>query len=181
MTQADRLQAVAAGATTGLLGGLLGVGGGMVLIPLLTERFGFTQHQAHGTSLAVIGATALASLVVYGAASHVDWAVALPVALASAVTAPLGARLASRISPLGLRRGFAVLLALVGMRMLWQPWAPGPSLFGHGLAALPFDLVLGAAVGLLAGFMGVGGGSLAVPAMTLLLGLMILLGIIWFD
>jgi len=54
-----RLRDLAIGAVAGLTGGLFGVGGGIVLIPLLTGWAGLTQHRAHGTSLAAIAGTAM--------------------------------------------------------------------------------------------------------------------------
>jgi len=160
-----------AGALAGFTGGLFGVGGGIVLIPILTGRFRLTQHQAHGTSLAVIGATALASLFVYGAAAHVAWRVALVIGAASVIAAPLGARLAARVSPRGLRLAFAAFLLLAAARLLWRVPEPGAPLVPAGALEWVVDLALGCAIGLLAGFMGVGGGVLAVPAFVLLLGL----------
>ncbi|MEO5619194.1 MAG: sulfite exporter TauE/SafE family protein [Candidatus Eisenbacteria bacterium] len=71
-----------------------------------------------------------------------------------------------------LKLAFAILLVLVAIRLLWNAGA-GQAPLAH--ATLPvrvaFDIVLGAAVGLLAGVLGVGGGILAVPAFTLLLGM----------
>ena len=64
MTARDRVRGLLAGAAAGIAGGLFGVGGGIILVPLLTAFFGLGQHAAHGTSLAVIGATAVAALFV---------------------------------------------------------------------------------------------------------------------
>jgi len=150
---------------------MFGVGGGVIIVPLLRTFFGLSQHQAHGTSLAVMGPMALLGLLVYGAFSRVEWATGLLVALGSFVTARYGARWASRTSALRLQRAFAVLLALVAVRLLWQAPTIAENPLGEGLPRVAFDLVLGAAVGLLAGFMGVGGGMLAVPAFTLGLGM----------
>jgi len=171
MTARDRVRGLLAGAAVGTAGGLFGVGGGILLVPMLTGAFGLTQHAAHGTSLAVIGATALAALLVYGAHANVAWATAAIVALGSLVGAPLGARWATRVSARGLKRSFAVFLVVVALRLLWEtPKASGP--YGlSGAAGLGFDLALGLATGLLAGFMGVGGGILVVPTCTLVLGM----------
>jgi hypothetical protein len=167
-----RLRAVLGGLIAGATGGLFGVGGGIVMVPLLTGWFGATQHQAHGTSLATIGATALASLFVYGAHGNVRWSVAAIVGLASVFAARWGARLASRVSGPQLTRAFALLLVLVALRLLWKAPTPAMGLdLSHGAAGLATDLALGLLIGLLAGFMGVGGGVLAVPAFTLLLGM----------
>ena len=135
---------------------------------MLTGFFGLTQHQAHGTSLAVIGATALAAIIglrrplpTWRGRSR------CVVALGSMVTARYGARWAARISPRGLRRAFAVFL--VAGR------APAAVAGARGRRATPVigglgrhrrsTCVLGAAVGVLSGFMGVGGGILAVPGL----------------
>lgn len=171
MTGQGRWRCVLAGLLAGLAGGLFGVGGGVILVPLLTAGFGLSQHRAHGTSLAVIGVSALAGLAVYGAFSHVAWATAAVVALTSVMAAPLGAKWATRTSPHSLRRAFAVFLVLVAIRLLWKTPQPHVAPFHHGMVGVAFDLGLGVLVGLLSGYMGVGGGLIAVPAFTLVLGM----------
>ncbi|MEK7329315.1 MAG: sulfite exporter TauE/SafE family protein, partial [Candidatus Eisenbacteria bacterium] len=167
MPARDRVRGLLAGAVAGTAGGLFGVGGGILLVPILTGFFGLTQHQAHGTSLAVIGAAALAALIVYGAHANVVWTTAALVALGSLVSARFGARWATRVSARGLRHAFAVFLLLVAARLLWE----APAVTDHralaGTQGFAFSLLLGLAVGTLAGFMGVGGGILIVPACTL--------------
>src|SRR5438045_9450729 len=116
----ERMAGLLGGVAAGLAGGLFGVGGGILLIPILTGAFRLSQHQAHGTSLAVIGVTALASLVVYGAHGNVAWATAALVGIASVFTARYGARLANRLSKRRLARSFAVFLILVAARLLWK-------------------------------------------------------------
>ena len=171
MTAGDRLRGVAAGLVAGFAGGLFGVGGGVLLVPVLTGVFGLTQHQAHGTSLAVLAATALPAVVVYALHGHVAWLTAAVVGVASLATAPLGARLASRLSGRALRRAFAVFLVLVAVRLLWRVPEDGPIPSVSGWVGVAFGLVVGAAIGVLAGLMGVGGGILAVPAFALGLGM----------
>jgi len=123
-----------------------------------------------------VAATALAGIVVYGLAGHVAWLPAALMALSGAWTARLGARLAHRTARERLTLAFAVFILAVGVRILWRV----PVTAGEGaLAGGPFSgplgvaaaLAVGAAVGLLAGFMGVGGGIIAVPALTLLFGM----------
>jgi hypothetical protein len=154
-----------------MAGGLLGVGGGIILVPLLAGRFRLSQHAAHGTSLAVVGATALASLVIYGSHASVAWRVAAWVAVASAITVHAGVALAGRLSSRNLKRTFAVLLVIVAIRLLWSPGAAAGALPASPIAQVALELTIGAGVGLLAGFMGVGGGLIAVPAFVLLLGM----------
>jgi uncharacterized membrane protein YfcA len=155
----------------GAASGLFGVGGGLALVPALTAFFGTTQHQAHGTSLAVICVTAVAAVVVYGAHANVVWSIAAPMALGSLVSAPLGARLASKVSASGLRRAFAVFLVLVALRLLWEPPVVSASAAPAGAAGIAVSLLVGFAAGVVAGFMGVGGGILVVPFLTLVFGL----------
>lgn len=171
MNRRDHAAGLLAGFVTGLAGGFFGIGGGAILIPILTGRFKFTQHQAHGTSLAVIGATALVSIFVYAVHGHVDWGTAALIALGSFATSRWGAQLASRTSPEGLVKIFAVFLVLLAIRLMWKTPSGAPPLHPMGgVAFVATMLVLGLAVGLLSGYMGVGGGILIVPALTLLLG-----------
>jgi uncharacterized membrane protein YfcA len=171
MAARELVLALLAGVAAGLAGGLFGVGGGVVLVPLLTLAFRLTQHQAHGTSLAAIGATAIASVVIYGMHANVAWGTAALVAVASVTTARYGARLAARTSARNLKRAFALMLLVVAVRLLWKAPAAAGSPFHSVPLGIVFDLVLGAAVGVLAGYMGIGGGILAVPAFTLVLGM----------
>lgn len=166
----ERWRGTLAGFVAGLAGGLFGVGGGILLVPMLTGWLSLSQHQAHGTSLAAIGATAIAGMAVYAAHGQVAWATGALMAVTSILCARLGARFAARTSHAALARAFAIFLVLVAARLLWKaPTAAGtPAL--AGLAGAAAALAVGAAVGLLAGYMGVGGGILAVPALVLLFG-----------
>ena len=171
MTARDRLCGLIAGMLAGLAGGLFGVGGGLVLVPMLTGFFRRTQHEAHGTSLAVIGATALTAIVVYGAHANIVWSSAACVALGSLITARLGARWATRLPARRLRRAFALFLVLVAARLLWE--APAVTTLGapRGMVGIAASVLLGLVAGALAGVMGVGGGIIVVPALTLAFGL----------
>ena len=172
MTSHERAISLLGGAGAGAFGGLFGVGGGIFLVPVIAGPLGRTQHEAHGTSLAAISATALAGMVTYGLHGQVDWLTAALAGPSCMLMARVGARIASRMSTRNLKLAFAALLVVVAVRLLWKADA-GQAPFEH--AALPvrvvFGLVLGAGVGLLAGVMGVGGGVIAVPAFTLLLGM----------
>ena len=163
--------ALLTGFTAGLAGGLFGVGGGILLVPMLIAFFALTQHQAHGTSLAAIGATAVAGLVVYGMHGHVAWLPAGIMSLSSVLAARVGAKLAARTSRERLTNAFALFLVLVAARILWKAPAGSAEHALAGVVGLLASLVLGGAVGLLSGFMGVGGGVIAVPALTLLFGM----------
>jgi len=171
VTAPGRWRGLAAGVLAGLAGGLFGVGGGIILVPTLTGWFGLTQHEAHGTSLAVIAATALPATIVYALHGQVDLPTAAMVAVGSLITARLGARAATRLSGSALKRAFAVFIALVALRLFWKVPTPSAHAGFPGIGGMAFDLLVGGVMGFVAGFMGVGGGIIAVPAFTLGLGL----------
>jgi len=106
------------GLITGLVNGLLGIGGGTILIPCMVFLLGISQHQAHGTSLAIILPTALVSALVYGLNSDLDIKLSLQVALGGMTGGYLGARLMNHIPALALKKFFAVFMFLAGLRMV---------------------------------------------------------------
>ncbi|MDQ1013950.1 sulfite exporter TauE/SafE family protein [Streptomyces afghaniensis] len=108
-----------AGAGLGALTGLLGVGGGFLAVPALVTVLAFEMQAAIGTSLLVISANSLASLVTRGATTAgVDWTVIAPFTGAAILGAWDGKRLATRISGTLLQRTFAVVLLAVAAFML---------------------------------------------------------------
>jgi len=171
MARGGWLAAALAGFAAGLAGGLFGVGGGIILVPMLTAFFALSQHQAHGTSLAAVAATAVSGVVAYGLGGNVAWLPAAAMAVTSVFAARLGARLAARTSRGGLTTAFALLLFVVGVRMLWSTREVSGGHLLVGPVGLAASLPVGAAVGLFSGYLGVGGGLIAVPALTLLFGM----------
>jgi hypothetical protein len=108
-----------AGFLTGIIGGLFGVGGGELFIPLLVYMFGFSQHQAQGTSLAVLlPPIGLLAALRYYKAGHVDFTTAGLLALGFFFGASLGALVATRIHGDVLRRIFGAFLFLVSLHMM---------------------------------------------------------------
>jgi hypothetical protein len=159
------------GTITGLLSGLMGVGGGVIMVPLMVHFLPLSQHLAHGTSLAVVIFTGLASAITYGWQGSIDLVVALELAAGTVVGARIGALWMNRIPAAQLRRAFGVLLLLVGLRMV-VPLPAGPALVStDSLVGALTTLALGLCIGILSGLMGVGGGVFLVPAMVLLLGI----------
>jgi uncharacterized membrane protein YfcA len=164
------ITALLIGLAGGAASGLLGIGGGVVLVPLLTKFRHLTQKQAHGTSLAILVFTAIAGALTYGAAQSIDWALAAWLALGATVAAPLGARLAGRMSSANLRRAFGAVLALVGIRLFMTHLPSGAWLSQPGTAGVLLEVATGFVVGGLSGLLGVGGGTILVPILTLLFG-----------
>jgi uncharacterized protein len=115
----DRMALLAAGLLTGIIGGLFGVGGGEIFIPLLIYLFGFSQHQAQGTSLAVfLPPIGLLAALRYYKAGHVDFATAGLLALGFFFGASIGALIATRLHGDILRRIFGAFLFLVSLHMM---------------------------------------------------------------
>ena len=115
---------IALGLFAGAMAAALGVGGGIIFVPVLAIVAGFDQHVAQGTSLAVILPTAIVSTVVHARAGRVLWPVAIPIGAASLVGALVGARAAIALDPQLLRRLFGVLLIAIAIRMLLRARHP---------------------------------------------------------
>jgi uncharacterized protein len=168
------------GGLVGVASGLLGIGGGVLVVPFLYALFaaswsglsfpsGTTVAVAHATSLFVVIPTALSGLWVYHRARAIRWGAVVPMGLASMVTAVLAARLAVLI-PADLLRGlFGALVLGVGVRM-W-PWraetAEGFPPADAKIQLFPL-LLVGSLVGALSALMGVGGGVVAIPLLIYL-------------
>ena len=109
---------LALGLITGLIASTLGVGGGIVFVPSLVMFFEFAQHNAQGTSLAVIVPTAIVGAFAHGRRGRVDWRVAGWIAVGGVIGGLAGSSAALSIDPDMLRRLFALLLVVVAVRML---------------------------------------------------------------
>lgn len=176
----------------GFSGSLVGLGGGFVVIPLLTGLARLSQHHAHAVSLCGVAATSLGSSVAFSSHGCVDWVAALPLATGALVTAALGARFSQRLDGKRLKRALGVLMICVapmiplkddvlsGIRAWKQEAARAEAGVGSEpvaadaaeaqrdwrVAALPV-LALGAFTGFCSGLFGVGGGSIMMPGLAL--------------
>jgi len=117
---------VVLGLVAGALAATLGIGGGVVIVPVLVSVFLFTQHQAQGTSLAVIVPTVLVAAITHARAGRILWRLMAWVGIAGIIGAVGGARLALRLDDAILRRFFAVVLIFIAIRMALR----ARSLFG---------------------------------------------------
>jgi uncharacterized membrane protein YfcA len=114
-----RLQLVVPlGLAVGLVTGLVGAGGGFLVVPALALIMGMSVRMAIGTSLVVIAASSSAALLGYLGHVQLDYRVALVVTLAASVGALVGARFAARIRVEVLRRGFSMLILVMGVMLM---------------------------------------------------------------
>ena len=112
------MRLVAIGLVAGLFSALFGVGGGIVIVPLLIMAVGFSPRAAAATSLAAIGITALGGTIGYGIAGEVHLWYGLLVGLPAAAGAIAGTVVQQRLTSRSLALAFAALLAGIGVWML---------------------------------------------------------------
>ncbi|MGI6878575.1 sulfite exporter TauE/SafE family protein [Microbacterium sp. gxy059] len=158
-----------AGAVTGLMSGLFGIGGGVLLVPALVMLLGFPQRLAAGTSVAAILPAGIVGGIAYGLQGNVDWISALALAVGMVAGAQLGSWLLSRVSTRFLKGLFMVFLAAVVVSL----WFAVPQRDAEiDLDVLTFVLlvVTGLATGTLSGLVGVGGGVIVVPVLMFFYG-----------
>jgi uncharacterized protein len=108
------------GLLVGVLSGIVGIGGGILIVPTLVYFFHMSQHKAQGTSLAAllapVGALAFCE---YYKAGNVDVKAGLFIALGFLIGGYFGGLWAQQLSELVLRRTFGTLLVIIGIRLLW--------------------------------------------------------------
>ena len=110
--------AIMMGVAAGLLSSVMGVGGGVIIVPALIFLFGFSVSTAAGTSLAVIIPTAIMGVLRHQLMGNVQWQAAIMLALGGIVGAYIGPWALTVFPELWLRRGFAVLLVYTAYRMV---------------------------------------------------------------
>ncbi|MGO1410565.1 sulfite exporter TauE/SafE family protein [Microbacterium sp.] len=160
---------VVIGLVAGFMSGLFGVGGGVLIVPLLVMFVGFGQKRAAGTSGALIVVTAAVGVVSYAAHGNVDWFVAVLLAAGGVAGAPIGAHLLHRFNEAVVRWVFVAFLAAVMISLIFIVPDRG--------AEVPIDIWLGIALvalgfvtGILSGLIGVGGGIVVVPVLIVVFG-----------
>lgn len=158
------------GLLSGIFGGLVGLGGGVIMIPLMVGIMKLGQHKAHGTSLVALVFTGMAGAATYGLKGSVDIASAALLAATAIFTARAGAHFAHALPEWKLKRSFGAFLILVSLLLLSKPYLPRMENPASGWVKAAILLCAGAFTGFLSGMMGVGGGSIMVPAMVLLAG-----------
>ncbi len=154
------------GLGAGILAGLLGVGGGLVIVPVLLWLFSVQHFPADhlmqlalGSSLATIVVTSLASAYAHHRRGAVRWDLLAWITPGILVGAGLGAWLADQISSSRLQRGFALFELMVAAQLLWGLRVEQALERGRR-AVLP---AVGVAIGTLSALLGIGGGTLSVP------------------
>lgn len=157
----------AIGAFSGIAAGLLGIGGGLIIVPfllMLFDHYGVIPfsaqaHVAIATSLATITFTSLSAIYSQQKKKALDWSVVLQMAPGIVLGSFLGAWVASYLPRQFLLLIFAVFLVLVGLKM-WFGWSP------HSKGKLPGTMgmwLVALVIGMISALVGIGGGSMTVP------------------
>lgn len=159
---------IVVGMLVGVLSGTFGIGGGTVIVPALVW-LGLSQRNAAATSTLVIVPTSISGVISYATGGHVDWLAAALLFCGMFIGGQIGSWLLSRLPELALRWIFVAFLVFVVIDQV--SFVPSRDhqiamsvTTGIGLA------LLGVVIGTLAGLLGIGGGALAVPSLSMLFG-----------
>lgn len=160
---------LALGAFAGVMAGLLGVGGGLIIVPVLAWIFRSQQineaiimHLAIGTSLATIVVTSISSVRAHHQRGAVLWPSVWQLTPGIVVGAWLGAAVADLLSSMALQKVFAVFVLIMSAQMAFAA-KPPPQ---RGLPGSVGMLAVGTVIGVVSAIVGIGGGSLTVPFLT---------------
>lgn len=165
------------GFLAGSLSGLLGIGGGVILVPALVLVFGYSQHMAQGTTLVLmIPPIGLLAAWNYYKKGGVDLRIAALLCVGFAFGGLLGAKMSGLISSATLSHVFAVTLVLIAIKMLFGNRDQKDDLAANDRYPLNYKngcvlVVVGLSAGIISGLLGIGGGIIIVPALVFLFGL----------
>lgn len=157
------------GAATGLLSGLFGIGGGVVLVPMLVMFLGFQQRLAAGTSVAAILPAAVVGGIGYAVQGNVDWLAAVLLAAGIVVGAQIGSFLLSRV-PTGFLRWMFMAFLLGVVVSLWFVVPQRDAVIDINVLTGAMLVLTGLVTGVLSGLLGVGGGVVVVPILMFFFG-----------
>lgn len=154
----------------GALGGLLGIGGGMLVIPILGLAFGMDEQHAQGTAMVMVVPNVAVGLWQYWKRG-MDRRFALALGGAALPVTYFGAHLAVYLPSRALRIAFGVFLMTIAVSTIASTlWPPRPAVRPRAPLPWPFAAVVGALGGALSGLFSVGGAIFSVPLMSALFG-----------
>ncbi|WP_338024133.1 sulfite exporter TauE/SafE family protein [Bifidobacterium saguinibicoloris] len=156
------------GVFVGILSGLFGIGGGTVIVPALVW-LGLTQRHAAATSMMAIVPTAVSGVISYAIEGDVDWIAAALVFGGMFAGGQIGSWLLSKLPEVVLRWVFVVFLAFVIVNQAMSNPSRDSEIAMHAGTVIGL-IAFGLVAGVLAGLLGIGGGAICVPALSILFG-----------
>ena len=170
VTPADRvLPVVLIGLGAGLLAGMFGVGGGILIVPMLVVVMKFDQKFANGTSLAALVPIAVSNIFTYWAHGHIDWHLAGFIVIGALCGSLIGTHLLQIINRQLLAILFSSVMILSAVRLFWHVTTNGRG--GLNVAHAIGASLLGLFAGTMSGLLGIGGGVIMVPMLVMLFGI----------
>lgn len=176
LTLSGFLLFVLLGCAVGFLAGLFGIGGGVVMVPLLIFTYGHLgvpsnvlTHIAIATSLLVIFFASLSSAYQHSKQRTIDWHASLILGLSSAVVAFGMAKVATHLSGQSLRMAFALMALIVAVRMFAEKGVKEEKAVDSPPMKIPPLILIGVTAGLVSSLAGVGGGAVTIPMMYYIL------------
>ena len=154
------------GCAMGTLGGVFGIGGGLIAIPVLILVFDVDQQLAQGTVLLMVVPNVLLALWRYNQRAKVNWRAAIPLGASGMVAGALGSVVAAGLDPASMSIGFALFMLVLAAYNFLQMRIPKREPAGQLRFGWPALMALGGSSGVLGGFFGVGGSVLATPVLT---------------
>ena len=119
MTLAQALILIIAGLMAGFIGGTLGVGGGIIMVPTLVFILGFTQHEAQGTSLAtMLAPIGILAVINYYREGYVNMRFAAILMITFVIGSYVGSKFAVSLPDKSLKQIFGILMLVVGLKMI---------------------------------------------------------------
>jgi len=165
----DIIILLASGAVAGMFAGLLGIGGGIIIVPVLAMVFNtqgvsidVLMHVAIGTSLATIVVTSLSSIRAHQKHGGIEWSVVRVMSVGVFFGGLLGAAIAKLIAGEDLKLIFSIFMFVIAAQMILG----NTSKPHRGLPETAGMLSASSVIGMIASVMGIGGGSLSVPFLT---------------
>jgi len=165
----DLLGLLTLGAALGFFGGLFGIGGGIIAIPMLVLAFGMEQALAQGTSLAMMVPILAVGLWRYSCKRPIPWKSAIAIGFLASITTWVVARYATQLQPDVLRSVFGIFLLFLAVQMLMAKHRHESDALHSRLSQRLLPTV-GIAAGSSMGLLGVGGGLVATPLLMGLFG-----------
>ncbi len=162
------------GVFVGMFGTIIGVGGGFIIVPLLTIAYSLSPQQAVGVSMCIVALNAVSGTIAYAKQKRIDYHTGILFALSTLPGSFLGAYLLQKISKPVFDVGFGIFLICLAVYMFIRPTLKSsaeifdPATFQPPQFNKPLGMFISFLVGFVASMAGIGGGVVHVPAMIYL-------------